>query len=860
MSKPWQYKMPLLLGFPYFFLLVGQVETERAFYSFLAAVCTTVGFAGIGYVTNDWSDREKDRLVGKENALLDRSSWQICAILSLFLLLALLPWCYLPVDEISLALIGFELLLFVLYAFPPFRFKERGVLGLITDALYAHVVPAILASWTFYLIGDKSYSLLFDFLCVLTAWQFISGIRNILMHQVKDYQNDLGSGTNTVVTRFGVERSVFVLKLVLIPLELILFAVFLWVLSQEITFVWWVYGAYSVYALFVFLRKKQDADESNFKRFTNVFLDQFYIEWLPLMVLCALVTSSTEVRLILLVHLLLFRNLLKHFWKKFLQSFLGSRWKGILFDFHNFYKGMGLHITIMLCYVGLFSIVYFVLEAQNYNHDYFLWLQLMLSRILVAVILLHALALVLQRRKQSLQMLKEFVFEKGSAYNLAIFRILFFTLLFLAIRYEVFGSYMTWTHLPESARGDLPFIGWLIRMLPITPEIYGLAANVGSVLVFLALIGFRTRWMLLAYIPIGMYLWGVPCFFGKLNHHHIMIWIPMIFAFANSSDVLSLDSLIRKMRGNFQKPTPSVQYALPFKVLWVLFAIIYCCSGFHKLWDTGLFWALSDNLSNQIRLEWFENYDTVVDIRIDLFPVLLKFAGISVIIFEILYPLFIIKKATRFVCLIGAFCLHLSAGYFLNIDFANLRIAHLSFIPWDRFSKRRMNNELVEQKGDSEDENNFKNLRQYGLVYIGGILIAMNLLFGILQIHTWPFSSYPSYSGMVDRTTYFIEMKAIDAHGTPVDVKAIGEKNKFRWENIRGFELKIANKALKLKGAKLDKDLEAYWNLWRTKVPELEKVTEVEFYLYVTSLKPEERNNNKELEFLGRIQLHQLKK
>lgn len=315
LSNPWNYKVPLLLSFPYFFLVTGNVSTLLATLSFFAAIVTSVGFAGFGYLTNDLSDRKSDLLVGKSNSAHQLGAQRSYGLLILFLLMAILPWMYLPVDEVSSILLAIELVLFVIYAFPPFRLKERGIPGIIADAAYAHIVPAVLASWTFYLVGGKVYPDFSFFLVLLVLWQGVSGVRNIFYHQIKDYENDLRSETVTYVGTIGRERAVSHVIRFLIPLELTLFVVFIAFLNMDIAFLWWVILLVWILAVYQFLEKKNDLTEAKYKHFTNLFLDQIYNEWLPVLILLAAISQPFDVRYILLVHLLLFRNPLKRFYK-----------------------------------------------------------------------------------------------------------------------------------------------------------------------------------------------------------------------------------------------------------------------------------------------------------------------------------------------------------------------------------------------------------------------------------------------------------------------------------------------------------------------------------------------------------------
>ncbi len=848
-SNPWKYKVPLLFAFTYFFIGEGVVDSDVAWYSFVCAIATTLGFAGIAYLTNDLSDRASDEKAGKENVTRRLAKWQLTGLFVLFTALALLPWGYLPWDGISLVLIALEFLLFVVYAFPPFRLKERGIAGLIADALYAHVVPAVLASWTFFMVADRHYSGIYLFLIVLSSWQLISGLRNILFHQLKDHDNDLLSETRTVATRLGKEATGKFIR-VLLPLELFGFLAFLWVLSLSIP---WLIYAIPVLFLWAFLRFfliRAYKTEEGSKRVANIFLDDLYIQWIPLLFLVSIIFVKTRVTWILFTHLLLFRNGLKSFGRDLLKLIRNTWLVRRLFGFDSYVKGLLLHVVVLCLYIGVFAVVYYQLESHFTDPDEFFRVQLMLSQGLIIVILMHLAALIYYRKEQTIRTIREFVFEPGSPQNLAIFRIIAFLLILMSINGDVFGSYIQWSHLPHSARVGLPFIGWLVDWLPISPEIYRTMAIIATVLAWLILVGFKTRIALFLYLPVALYLWGVPNFFGKLNHSHIMVWVPILLAFSRCADTYSIDAWLKRKKG--LPKAASFEYGLPLRMTWILMAIIYCCSGFHKLWDTGLYWALSDNLHNQILLEWVEHYDTVAAFRIDEYPVLLRFGAIGVLIMEIIYPLFIVKPVLRGLALISSWSLHLIAGMFLYIDFANLRRMHLSYIDWRKWSLRlrgKQREPLPEIRAD------MPTLMRMPLLYVGGMFIVMNLTLGILQISSWPFSTYPSYSSVVPPYVELLEMHPIDGDGREVDVQKLGQEQHFRWENIRPFEQRIASKVAEGDTAQLAGELTAYWDLWRTKVQGLEAVRSVEIYLIKTPTKPEKRDSIISRQYLGTVRI-----
>ncbi len=306
LSNPWRYKVPLLISFCYFLLLTGNVHPYIASMSFFAAIGTTIGFMGFGYLTNDLADRKKDALAGKGNGTAKLSSASILLLVLTFLAIAILPWIYLPMDRVSVVCIITELVLFVLYAFPPFRLKERGFLGVITDSLYAHVVPGFLASWTFYLVGNEHYKNFFYFAIALSVWQLFSGIRNIISHHYKDYENDQTSGTRTFATQIGKEKVYKLITHFFIPLEIISALGFLVVIQFEIDF---LFIPVIIFPFIAWSKYRNGRSETSAKHFTNTFLDRFYIHWFPYIVLFALVFGIYDFWWIVLFHVLIFHPL-----------------------------------------------------------------------------------------------------------------------------------------------------------------------------------------------------------------------------------------------------------------------------------------------------------------------------------------------------------------------------------------------------------------------------------------------------------------------------------------------------------------------------------------------------------------------
>lgn len=323
LSNPWRYKAPFLISIPYFFLLSGGFATEEAYISIGFSLMTILGIAGFGYWANDYSDREEDRAAGKPNALIDMPKIQAFGILLFLLIAAILPWViYFPVTQWTGILLATEFLLFILYSAPPFRFKERGILGPIADALYAHVNPALLAAVTFNELAIFPTANLEYWLIALCLFQFGLGMRNILLHQLKDYENDLTSGAKTWVVKIGKESGRKILRNVFLPLEIVALIAFMWFTNQ--TFGYFLFGfpvffLMAVFRIRVLWKKELPTD---LRGILNHFFDDFYTEWIPVLMLVGLMLEDVNTAGLLVIHFFLFRNCLKSFLRDFYNRFL----------------------------------------------------------------------------------------------------------------------------------------------------------------------------------------------------------------------------------------------------------------------------------------------------------------------------------------------------------------------------------------------------------------------------------------------------------------------------------------------------------------------------------------------------------
>ncbi|MCB0555237.1 MAG: UbiA prenyltransferase family protein [Phaeodactylibacter sp.] len=256
---------------------------------------------------NDLFDMAADARGGKFN-LASRVSpfWRILApvLATAFIILILM---ILKAPAYLYGLMGLQHLLYILYSTPPVRLKNRGLAGALTDAAYGHAMPAVIG-WAFAisLSDEAGGSFLFPAVVLLIiTLQLLSGIKNILFHQVMDFEKDRAAAARTLVVVVGKKRAVNLGVNWLAPIEFSLLMAFLFyvglsfqaplliVLSPFILV--HILAGYRSY-------RRRDKEKSQLLLLSN----EVYDTWLPIAFLGMLIENNSDFWLLLVFHLLVF--------------------------------------------------------------------------------------------------------------------------------------------------------------------------------------------------------------------------------------------------------------------------------------------------------------------------------------------------------------------------------------------------------------------------------------------------------------------------------------------------------------------------------------------------------------------------
>jgi hypothetical protein len=511
---------------------------------------------------------------------------------------------------------------------------------------------------------------------------------------------------------------------------------------------------------------------------------------------------------------------------------------------------------ITICSILFINLLFFfaIKNRIDLPKDDLINIQIYSSRIFILLSYIILSIGVLRNWDLVIKKFSSFIYQIKSPYYLAIFRIIFFY--FIIDMYTAYLSQSSfWFESTE--KEALPFMGWFIHAFDLTFSQYQIICYAGVISAIFIMFGIFTRKMLLIHAVLSFLIIASPNFYGKLSHNQMFIWIPWIMTFSRCSDVLSIDALWKKKQNKAFDISPKSDYGIPIKIIWLHFGIIYFFAGVYKLWDAGIYWALSDSMVNQLFVEWVQHYDWKPAIRIDHYPNLVKLGGLLVILFELAFPFLLFKFRHRIVAILGGLALHKNAGYFMKITFMDLQKMYIFFMNWDwlihkiLILKRKLISNIKQSpKRKSVQEPYFENLLASKnktaplfytktVLYVGMTIFSLNTICGMFAIHSYPFSAYPSYSDLVPSEIELLHFEGYDAQGKEIDILKEAEAIAFRREHYTVFENNIIFDWKNERST--DQQILGYWKIWYLNVPALQEITHLKVYYHKTPVQPERR-------------------
>lgn len=320
--------------------------------------------------------------------------------------------------------------------------------------------------------------------------------------------------------------------------------------------------------------------------------------------------------------------------------------------------------------------------------------QLHLSRTILLTVFGQILLAAALLYRRTYRLLRDFFTTATHPLNLAVFRIVVFGF-FL---YAGYGSTASWyAELPEELRYPPYGIARLMdygldNLIYFSPQQIEVAYAIFLVCCITGVLGFFSRTSAFIVTVLAAFPLGATYFYGKVDHTMHLFWFTGILAFSPCGEVLSIDAIWRSwktgLHDTVQRLKPARAYALPLCFIMLLIGITYFFPGFWKMWNSGLEWALGDNLKNTMHQKWHQLRPWMPFFRMDQYPLLYWGGGLFTMLFELSFVFLVLHPRTRIYAALGGITFHMMTYLFLDINFWSLYGSYVVFVDWHRVFRR----------------------------------------------------------------------------------------------------------------------------------------------------------------------------
>jgi predicted DCC family thiol-disulfide oxidoreductase YuxK len=307
-------------------------------------------------------------------------------------------------------------------------------------------------------------------------------------------------------------------------------------------------------------------------------------------------------------------------------------------------------------------------------------------------VLLESYLLLEVRRHKLLEKLKQpirnFFISLGHPVNLAVFRIVFFG--FFAWWFEL-DKIVSFSQLPRELQVPPIGFGWFLHNVgAFDPMVVTILGRILRTACITAAIGFFARSSAFVVAVLGFFLCGIPQSYGKIDSYQHMIWFASLLSVSRCADMLSIDAVIRTVkradRGITAPPAPSLFYALPLRIIWILMGIIYFSAGMWKAIDGRWNWIFSESLKYHIYTSWYviQRIPRFAHFVINEPAWFFQVGALATIVFELSFiALVFFPRARIFAAALGLF-FHNTLGALMRNIFLPLQVCYLSLLDWHR--------------------------------------------------------------------------------------------------------------------------------------------------------------------------------
>jgi len=385
----------------------------------------------------------------------------------------------------------------------------------------------------------------------------------------------------------------------------------------------------------------------------------------------------------------------------------------------------------------------------------------------------------------------------------------------------------------DRARWAVPEgLGWFVARVPIGPSIATAVEVVAALAAFHAMLGLRSRPALAVLALSSFYLYSIAQLTGFVWHDMHLLWMCALLAVSPCDHALALD---------MRRPAPGARAPYVEAVVFarMLLAAIYFFPGWHKLHTSGLAWATSDNLLNQLYWKWLQ-HGGPPPLRLDLVPWLLKAGGVFTLVFELGFPFLLLTRRTRTVAAAMGLFFHVLSAIVFRISFPSLWICYVVlFDPRPAVSALlRAVKRTNARSGDAAPTIETK-ARPWPVIVVGCLLVAGAVIQGARgQMASYPFACYPTFQWMAPSEMPDLTIELVSADGTAHELAHAQSKTGYRSQRQWGEVFRLAGVTGPVDRARL----RAYFaSVARSAVPDLlTSAKSVRFFRVYRSVRPDD--------------------
>ena len=275
-------------------------------------------------------------------------------------------------------------------------------------------------------------------------------------------------------------------------------------------------------------------------------------------------------------------------------------------------------------------------------------------------------------------------FFSGSALSLGVVRAIVsgtFLIATLATSFQALGQLPVTILRPT---GVMKFIPWGFYERLLTPAgMYSLKTAL-LLSLLLSTMGFLTSASTKCSLVLVVFYQGLVRSFGHYNHDEMVaVYYLAILAFTPCGDAFSFDHWLRLKKAN----QPAFAYGFPIFLMQLLMAWVYFSSALVKLRVAGLKYLSADNFPV---LAIFHSLDNLHDTNFRLAFWLPQIRGVLpfmvglVLVWELLFPLAVFWRRSRWLMLGLGIVFHIATLLFMNIFFPYQLAMYLVFVDWGR--------------------------------------------------------------------------------------------------------------------------------------------------------------------------------